>query len=128
MGLLEKDDVMATKPSSHSESEQSKLIAVLVTTASEEEAMTIGRDVVKQGLAACANILALQKSIFQWEGKLSEEQEFLMIIKSRFDLFEDLSVVIKRLHSYKVPEIVAIPIVKGSSEYMNWILDNTTSS
>lgn len=128
MGLLEKDDVMATKPSPHSESEQSQLIAVLVTTASEEEAMTIGRDVVKQGLAACANILALKKSIFQWEGKLSEEEEFLMIIKSRSDLFENLSVVIKRLHSYKVPEIVAIPIVKSSSEYMDWILDNTTSS
>lgn len=119
---------MATKPSPHSESEQSQLIAVLVTTASEEEAMTIGRDVVKQGLAACANILALKKSIFQWEGKLSEEEEFLMIIKSRSDLFENLSVVIKRLHSYKVPEIVAIPIVKSSSEYMDWILDNTTSS
>lgn len=119
---------MVTKQGLHPESEQSQLIVVLVTTASEEEATTIGRDVVKQGLAACANILALKKSIFQWEGKLAEEQEFLMIIKSRSNLFEDLSVVIKRLHSYKVPEIVAIPIVKGSAEYMNWILDNTSSS
>jgi periplasmic divalent cation tolerance protein len=128
MGSLEKDDGMPTKPSPHPESEQSQFIVVLVTTASEEEATTIGRDVVKQGLAACANILVLKKSIFQWEGKLAEEQEFLMIIKSRSDLFEDLSVAIQRLHSYKVPEIVAIPIVKGSAEYMNWILDNTTSS
>lgn len=119
---------MATKSSPHFQSEQSQLIVVLVTTASEEEATAIGRDVVKQGLAACANILALKKSIFQWEGKLAEEQEFLMIIKSRSDLFEDLSVAVKRLHSYKVPEIVAIPIVRGSAEYMNWILDNTTSS
>ena len=126
MGSLGKDDVMATKPGHPPESEQ--LIVVLVTTASEEEATTIGRDVVKQGLAACANILALKKSIFQWEGKLAEEQEFLMIIKSRSDLFEDLSVAIKRLHSYKVPEIVAIPIVKGSAEYMKWVLDATTSS
>jgi periplasmic divalent cation tolerance protein len=109
----------------HSESEQSQLIVVLVTTASEEEATIIGRDVVKRGLAACANILALKKSIFQWEGTLAEEQEFLMIVKSRSDLFEDLSVAIKRLHSYKVPEIVGVPIVKGLPDYMNWLVDNT---
>src|SRR5687768_2515437 len=106
-------------------SKQSQFIVVLVTTASEEEATTIGRDVVKQGLAACANILALKKSIFQWEGKFAEEQEFLIIVKSRSDLFEDLSIAIQRLHSYKVPEIVAIPILKGSPDYINWLMDST---
>ena len=111
-----------------SESEQSQLIIVLVTTSSEEEATTIGRGVVKQGLAACANILALKKSIFHWEGKLTEEPEFLMLIKSRSELFEELSLAIKRLHSYKVPEIIAIPIVKGSADYMNWLVANTISS
>lgn len=116
---------MEPKVGPHSESGQSQLIVVLVTTASEEEATAIGRDVVKQGLAACVNILAVKKSIFQWEGKLAEEQEFIMIVKSRSDLFEDLSIAIKRLHSYKVPEIVAIPIVKGSSDYVNWLVGNT---
>jgi periplasmic divalent cation tolerance protein len=125
MGTQGKDDVMEPKVGSHSESGQSQFIVVLVTTASEEEATTIGRDLVTQGLAACANILALKKSIFQWEGKLAEEQEFLMIVKSRSDLFEGLSIAIKRLHSYKVPEIVAIPIAKGSPDYMNWLVDNT---
>ena len=116
---------MEPKLGPHSESGHSQLIAVLVTTASEEEATTIGRDVVKQGLGACVSILALKKSIFQWEGKLAEEQEFLMIVKSRSDLFEDLSIAIKRLHSYKVPEIVALPIVKASPDYVNWLVDNT---
>ncbi len=116
---------MEPKIGPHSESGQSQLIVVLVSTASEEEATTIGRDVVKQGLAACANILALKKSIFQWEGELAEEPEFLMIVKSRSDLFEDLSIAIKRLHSYKVPEIVAMPVVKASSDYINWLVANT---
>lgn len=116
---------MPPKVDPPSESGQSQFIVVLVTTVSEDEATLIGREVVKQGLAACANILALKKSIFQWEGKVAEEQEFLMIVKSRSDLFEDLSISIKRLHSYKVPEIVALPIVKGSPDYMNWLIENT---
>jgi periplasmic divalent cation tolerance protein len=116
---------MDPKIARHFGSGELQLIVVLVTTASEEEATTIGHDVVKQGLAACANILALNKSIFQWEGKLAEEREFLMILKSRADLFEDLAVAIKRLHSYKVPEIVGIPIVKGSQDYINWLVENT---
>jgi periplasmic divalent cation tolerance protein len=102
-----------------------RAIIVLITTASEEQATTIGRAVVKQELAACANILALKKSIFQWEGEIAEEQECLMIVKSRWDLFEELSMEVKRLHSYKVPEIIAMPVVKGSQDYLNWLMENT---
>ena len=105
-----------------------RAIIVLITTASEEEAATIGRAVVQQELAACANILALKKSIFQWEGEIAEEQECLMIVKSRLDLFDELSMAVKRLHSYKVPEIIAIPIVKGSPDYLNWVIENTRVS
>ena len=100
-------------------------IIVLVTTASEEEAATIGRSVVKQGLAACANILPLKKSIFHWEGQIAEEQECLIILKSRAALFEELSIAVKQLHSYKVPEIVAMPVVNGSQDYLDWIIENT---
>lgn len=99
-------------------------IIVLITTASEEEATTIGRALVKNGLAACVNILALKKSIFHWEGNLSEEQEFLMILKSRSELFDELSRAVKQLHSYKVPEVVAVPIIKGSEDYLNWLMEN----
>jgi periplasmic divalent cation tolerance protein len=113
------------EPEKGSQSWSTQAIIVLVTTASEEEATTIGRAVVRQELAACANILALKKSIFPWEGEIAEEQEWLMIMKSRRDLFEDLSMAVKRLHSYKVPEIIALPIVKGSQGYLNWVIENT---
>jgi periplasmic divalent cation tolerance protein len=102
-----------------------KAIIVLVTTASEEEATTIGRAIVKQELAACVNILPLKKSIFYWEGQMAEEQECLMIMKSRPVLFEELAMAVKRLHSYKVPEIIAMPIVKGFQDYLDWIIENT---
>src|SRR3982750_2276032 len=116
---------METKTDWEGQSVSSQAITVFITTASEDEASAIGRAVVSRRLAACANILALKKSIFEWEGKLCEESEFLMIVKSRLDLFEELSVVVKRLHRYKVPEIVALPILAGSQEYLNWITDNT---
>jgi Uncharacterized protein involved in tolerance to divalent cations len=110
---------------SKEESWPAKAIIVLVTTPSEEEATTIGRAMVKQGVAACVNILPLKKSIFYWEGQIAEEQECLMIMKSRPALFEELAMAVKRLHSYKVPEIVAMPIVKGSQDYLDWIIENT---
>ncbi|HKN87151.1 MAG TPA: divalent-cation tolerance protein CutA [Nitrospiraceae bacterium] len=116
------------EPGEDFQSSPTQAIIVLVTTASEEEATTIGRTTVKQGLAACANILALKKSIFQWEGQIVEEQECLMIIKSRTDLFEELSTAVKRLHSYKVPEIIAVPIVKGLQDYLNWVIESTRIS
>lgn len=96
-------------------------IVVLVIASSEEEAARIGRALVEQGLAACANILPRVHSIFRWEGKVSEEQESLMVVKSRSDLFDDLAQTVKTLHSYQVPEIIAVPIVHGSAEYLAWI-------
>ena len=116
---------METKTDSEVYSQSSQAITVFITTASEDEASAIGRAVVGQRLAACANILALNKSIFEWEGKICEEPEFLMIVKSRLDLFEELAVVVKGLHSYKVPEIVAMPIIAGSRDYLNWVMENT---
>ncbi|MBI4400412.1 MAG: divalent-cation tolerance protein CutA [Nitrospirae bacterium] len=100
-------------------------IVVFVTTSSEEEAVRIGHALVEAELAACVNVLPRVRSIFRWEGKVTEEQEFMMVLKSRSDLFEVLTVTIKRLHSYSVPEIIALPIVKGSDEYLAWIRDST---
>jgi len=100
-------------------------IVVFVTTSSEEEAARIGRALVEGGLAACANVLPRIRSIFRWEGKVSEEQESLMVVKSRSDLFGDLARTVKRLHSYQVPEIIAVPIAHGSPEYLSWIHEVT---
>jgi periplasmic divalent cation tolerance protein len=102
-------------------------IVVFVTAASEEEAARIGRSVVEEGLAACANVVPRIRSIFRWEGKVSEEQESLIILKTRADLFEELAAAIKGAHSYQVPEIIALPIGKGSADYLKWIRDMTSN-
>lgn len=107
---------------------QEREIIVFVTAASEEEAARIGRSVVEAGLAACANIVPQIRSIFRWEGKVSEEQESLMLLKTRSTLFPDLVTAIKKLHSYEVPEIIALPIGQGSADYLKWIRDVTSNS
>jgi periplasmic divalent cation tolerance protein len=106
---------------------QEREIVVFVTAASEEEAARIGRSVVEAGLAACANVIPRVRSIFRWEGKVSEEQESLMLLKTRGTLFPELVTAIKKLHSYEVPEIIALPIGQGSADYLQWIRDVTSN-
>jgi len=103
-------------------------IVVLVTTTSEEEAIRIGRSLVEARLAACSNILSGVRSIFRWEGHVAEEREALLLLKSSTELFEELAAMIKALHSYKVPEIIALSIVQGSPDYLSWIRDETRKS
>lgn len=100
-------------------------IVVLVTTASEEEAARIGRAAVEAQLAACANVLPGIRSIFRWEGKVSDERESLLLLKSRSDLFQELAATVKKLHSYEVPEIIALPISAGSPDYLDWLRNST---
>ena len=101
-------------------------IVVFVTAASEEEAGKIGRAVVEAGLVACANVIPRIHSIFFWEGKVVQEQECLLLLKSRAGLFEDLIAAVKSGHSYSVPEIIALPIIQGSKDYLAWIREATS--
>lgn len=100
-------------------------IIVFVTASSEEEAVKIGRKLVEVGLAACVNVFPRVRSIFRWEGAVSDEQESMMIVKSRASLFDELVTMVKGLHSYSVPEIIALPIQQGSADYLKWIGDVT---
>ena len=100
-------------------------IVVLVTAASKQEADRIGRALVKAELAACVNVLPGIRSIFRWAGKVSEEREVLLIVKSRSDLFGRLAAEVKRLHSYQVPEVIAFPIAYGAADYLAWIRKST---
>jgi periplasmic divalent cation tolerance protein len=100
-------------------------VVVLVTAASRQEAARIGRALVKAELAACVNLLPGIRSIFRWEGKVSEEREVLLIVKSRRDLFERVAATVKRLHSYRVPEVIAFPIAYGAADYLAWIQKST---
>jgi periplasmic divalent cation tolerance protein len=103
-------------------------IVVLVTAASARQAGLIGRALVRAELAACVNIVPGIRSIFRWEGKVSEEREVLLIMKSRADLFGRLAAQVKRLHSYQVPEVIAFPIVYGTDDYLAWIEKSTRKS
>ncbi|GJL68447.1 MAG: divalent-cation tolerance protein CutA [Nitrospirales bacterium] len=100
-------------------------IVVLVTVSSEAEATSLSRILVENGLAACVNIIPGVRSIFKWDGKISEEQEFLLLAKTGRQAFDQLVTMVKANHSYAVPEIIALPIQLGSEEYLAWIQDAT---
>lgn len=100
-------------------------IVVLVTTSSEEEAEKIAQEIVKEHLAACVNVVPKIKSIYFWKGEVYKDTEALLIIKTRSKKFDTLKEKIIQLHSYEVPEIIAIPIVKGSQTYLDWLVKVT---
>jgi periplasmic divalent cation tolerance protein len=100
-------------------------IIVLITANSGEEAETIARTLVNEHVAACVNIVPGVRSLFLWEGKTQEEKEVLLICKSRQPLLEELVQRVKSLHSYSVPEVIALPIIAGSGEYLDWVKENT---
>jgi|SRR5579862_4120087 len=98
-------------------------IVVLCTCGSAEEAEKIARAVVDLRLAACVNVLTGIRSFYRWQGAIEDSAELLLIIKSSRARFEALRAAIERLHSYEVPEIVALPIVDGAPNYLNWLDD-----
>jgi len=100
-------------------------IVAFVTCGSEEEALKIANALVEAHLAACVNLIAPIRSIYRWEGKIWDEKEWLLIIKTQKQRFEALEKRVRSLHSYSVPEIISLPITEGSSAYLNWIRENT---
>jgi periplasmic divalent cation tolerance protein len=96
-------------------------IVVFSTCADAAEAEKIARRLVEAHLAACVNIVGGARSFYRWQGAIEEAQEFLLIVKSSRARFDALSAELDRLHSYEVPEIVALPVVEGSANYLNWL-------
>jgi len=103
---------------------KNQYIIVFVTAANKQEAEKISQNLLEAKLIACANIVGPIASHFHWGGKVEKAEEFLVMMKSRSDLFEKLSAAVAKLHSYEVPEILAIPIIAGSKFYLDW-LENT---
>jgi periplasmic divalent cation tolerance protein len=100
-------------------------IVVLVTCGSAKEARKIARAVVEHRLAACANILTSPiQSVYRWKGSVESAKEFLLIIKTTKARFPKLKSAVKRLHAYDVPEIIALPIASGASNYLTWISES----
>src|SRR5260370_20580785 len=98
-------------------------IVVLSTCAAPEEAEKIGRALVEKRLAACVNILPAVRSIYRWKDAIEDDKETLLLIKSSRALFGELRAEIEKLHSYEVPEVIAIPIVDGLEHYLEWMAD-----
>lgn len=97
---------------------------VLSTAGSEEEARKIANHLVESRLAACVNIVPQIESVYQWEGKVESGREWLLIIKTSAELFPAVRDAIRELHSYELPECIAINIEDGTSEYLDWLADS----
>jgi periplasmic divalent cation tolerance protein len=100
---------------------QTEYIVVFITTGNIKEAEKISDKLIKDKLAACANMIPKMKSVFSWKGKIEEANEQLLIVKTKLLLFRRLVKAVKKLHSYEVPEIIALPIIEGNEAYLNWI-------
>lgn len=99
-------------------------IIVFCTVPNEAAAQKIARQLVEEKLAACCNIIPGLHSIYTWENKIQEDTEHLLIIKSRQKVFSRLEDRLKEMHPYSIPEIIALPIIKGNKEYLKWIGEN----
>ena len=98
-----------------------QFLLVMTTAGSEEQAVQIARGLVERRLAACVNVSSLGCSIYRWKGKIEEEEEKLLIVKTSARLFDRVRETIRELHSYEVPEVVAIPISHGDPDYLRWL-------
>jgi periplasmic divalent cation tolerance protein len=100
---------------------QQSYIVVFITTRDSGEAEKIARALLKQRQAACVNILPGVTSHFWWKNKLDSSQENLLIVKTKDSLLPDIIKSVRKIHSYEVPEIIAMPVAGGSQEYLDWI-------
>jgi len=99
-------------------------VVIFVTVASRGEGKKIARHLVETRLAACINISQPMDSVYRWEGKIAEEREFLLIIKSTRELFPEIKAEISKIHSYHTPEIISLPVIDGSRNYLQWVSDS----
>ena len=102
-------------------------IVVLSTCASEDEAGRLANLIVEKRLAACVSVIPRIHSHYRWQGKVESAEEWLLIMKSSRELFASLRAELEKAHSYEVPEILALPVVDGSGNYLNWLENNLGS-
>lgn len=100
-------------------------VVIFITATNKKEAAKIAFALVKEKLAACVNIIEKISSLFWWQGKVDSNKEALLIVKTKRKLVNKLIKKVKSLHSYEVPEIIALPIVAGNKKYLRWINEST---
>jgi len=101
-------------------------IVILITCGDKQEAQNISSALVSNNLIACGNILSDVISIFQWKNRIENEEEVLLIAKSRQSRFDEIIAKVKELHSYQTPEIIALPVIAGSEDYLSWVIEVTS--
>ncbi|TKS58588.1 MAG: divalent-cation tolerance protein CutA [Nitrospira sp.] len=106
--------------------EPKDILVVMVTAANQEEAAKISDQAVRSRQAACATTIPIVHSTYWWEGKLMSDQESMVLLKTTADKFQALQETIQRMHSYKVPEIIAIPVANGLPQYLEWVQRETS--
>src|SRR5438309_6223536 len=100
-------------------------LLVITTLPNADAAAELAKNVVGERLAGCANIIPALRSIYRWQGKLQDENEVLVLFKTRQELFESLKARILELHPYEVPEVLAIPVEQGYQAYLDWLANET---
>ena len=99
---------------------------VMTTVASTEEAVTLIRALLDRRLIACGTLLPASRSLYRWEGKVADESEVVVLLKTRSARVDALEMAFGELHPYKLPELLALPVVGGLARYLEWINDETT--
>ncbi len=101
--------------------ENEEKVVIYITTGTDEEAQKVAEELLKQRKAACVSILPGVSSIFWWQDKLDSAQEILLIVKTKASLVNEIVRLVTEIHSYDVPEIIALPIMGGNRDYLEWI-------
>jgi len=105
--------------------EKDKNIVVFITTGTDGEARQVAEALLEHRKAACVNIVPTVTSLFWWEDRIDSAQESLLIVKSKASLLDEIVSLVKGIHSYDVPEVIALPIIGGNPDYLNWIGQQT---
>lgn len=103
-----------------------EFIVVLITAGTTEEGEKIANALIDHRLVACVNIVPSVKSFFLWEGKTDVASEVMLVAKSRRSLLDKIIDHVKKVHSYKVPEIIALPVIGGFADYLKWVEESTS--
>ena len=103
------------------------VLVVLVTCANEEQGASIARSLVGERLAACVNLVGRIRSIYRWRDQLEDDQETLLLVKTRTELLARVERRVRELHTYQVPEVVALPLSAGSKPYLDWLFESTAA-
>jgi periplasmic divalent cation tolerance protein len=98
-------------------------VVILITTSMNEEAEEIANKLLTQRKAACVNIIPKVRSLFRWQGEIDSADEAVLVVKSKASLVDEIVSLVKEAHSYQVPEVIALPIIGGNRDYLNWMSD-----